>query len=407
MAHPSKTICPLPFSSISYSMTGEMGPCTQCNKLTEYQNIEDYWKHPNVIQLQNDMKAGIRNAACNECYNREDAGAWNTRQWMLEQRPDFNYDDEPKLRLLWLRFSNICNYKCIDCNPTTSSLIFQEMLKRGAVDPERDGVIYSGGDEKHLLEQVKKHVKHIDMIAFSGGEPLLHWQHWDALEYIVSQGIYPEIRYFTNLSILSYRKKSLIELWSHFPKVTANVGFDAWGDGCNYFRGNMSFEKTVANCDAVMEALPQTEIIVTVTFTWLNAINAIDMILWFMENRPNFTISPNQVIHRYLDLRTAPYEKKRQIERAILKVLNHTHVRNDRNMHKFYSGMISLMFSNDFSSEFPAALKWLRDMDNWRKTDFREVFPEHQDIKYEDYDVDELDTASEHLIMNYLPVGDQ
>ena len=379
MAYKSPTICPLPFSSVSYSMTGQMGPCTNCYSLTDYQTIEEYWKSPELKQLQKDMKEGKRNKNCHECYMREDADAWNTRQYLEKEMPDFNFEEEPKVKMLWLRFSNLCNYRCLDCNPTTSSLIFNDFIKRGVLEGE--AVVHSGGSETDLLDQVKKHVGYLEQISFSGGEPLLHWQHYEVLEYMIEKNILTTVKYFTNLSILNYRKKSLVELWSKFPSISANVGFDAMGDGCNYFRGNMSFDKTIDNINTVRANVPQCEITIVVTFTWLNAINACKMILWFLNNHPELNVAPNQVLHRYLDMRVAPQWKKEQIKKAFEEVIQHPRIKNNLDQKKAYEGLIKMMYSADYSDRWVDSISWLRDMDKWRSMNFQEAFPEHLDIE--------------------------
>ena len=390
MKHKSPTICPMPFSSISYSMTGRMGPCTACD-LTQYKTVNDYWKSDELRKLRSDMLNGIRNPVCNECYRREDIGAWNMREYQVGANPDFNYDlDDATIRQIWFRFSNVCNYMCIDCNGETSTLIAKEEVARG-LRPKDQILFVPGNDPNAALEQAKEHVHTLKEINFSGGEPLTHWQHWDMLNYMISKNARPIIGYFSNLSFLDYKGQSITDLWNNFDSVGVHVGFDAMGPGCNYFRRNMSWEGTLENIARIRKESPHVEITLTTTFTWLNAINAVDMLFWFYKHLRSLKVTINLVVHKHLDMRVAPEFKKRQIDEALRKLLTLTNPNFDVPM---VESLLNYLWGGDYSDNFPDALRWLKSQDMWRKQDFRESFPEHLDIHYEDY-LPELQTKTE------------
>jgi hypothetical protein len=116
----------------------------------------------------------------------------------------------------------------------------------------------------------------------------------------------------------------------------------------------------------------------------MTALNAVKMIHWFSEHFPKLEIAFNLVIHQHLNMQLAPEYKKKQIEKALesLLTIDQTNYIFDR---KMVTGYISYLWEKDKSNEFAQALKWVKEMDDWRGHDFRNVFPEHQDIKYEDY----------------------
>lgn len=379
----TSTICPMPFNSISYSMVGEIGPCTNCS-LTNYSSIPQYWNSKEVIQLRTDMMNGVRNPACNECYSREDVGAWNTRQSLLERVTDYDWAkiENPTIEQLWFRFSNLCNYMCLDCHETTSSLIRKEDMDRGLFDKTKPIVVYPGNDPNLALKEAKEHVHTIKTISFSGGEPLVHWQMYDMLNHMIDNNVKPSLGYYTNLSRLENKGQRLTDLWNHFDKVRIYVGFDAMGDGCDYFRKKMSFDGTIENINTVRRESPHVSICVVVTFTWVNAINAVNMIHWFNKTYPSQEITMNLVLHDHLDMRNAPEFKKKQIEASIRTLFDIKYPYFNTEM---IDGLINYLWGADESHKFPEALKWIKDLDEWRKQDFRIAFPEHQDIKYEDY----------------------
>lgn len=379
----NNAICPVPFYSVSYNTTGVMGPCTHCD-LTEFKSINDYWGSEELKKLRTDMLSGIRNPACSLCHSREDAGAVTLRTHALEKNKDFDYKiDNNVITQLLSRFSNICNFMCLDCNSTASSLIFKEEVDKGIKTKEYP-IIYSGQDPDLLLEQMKEHIHTVENLSFSGGEPTIHPQHWDLLNYMVDNNLKPNLNYFTNFSKLVYKGQDIVDLWNHFPNIRVHVGFDAMEEAGDYFRYKMNWNQTIENVKRVNLEAPHVKLVVTVTFTWMTALNAVKMIHWFSENFPKLEIAFNLVIHQHLNMQLAPEYKKKQIEKALesLLTIDQTNYLFDR---KMVTGYISYLWEKDKSNEFAQALKWVKEMDDWRGHDFRNVFPEHQDIKYEDY----------------------
>ena len=367
-------ICPLPFKSISYNITGIVGPCTSCD-LTQYKSINDYWQSNELKQLRTDMLNGIRNPACNTCYLREDAGAWTMRKHLVEVTTDFDYTNKnPVLEQALLRFSNVCNYMCLDCNSNTSSLIYKEEIKRGLRAGESP-ILFAGNDPDILINQLKEHVHTLKTVNFSGGEPLVQWQHWEMIKYMVEQNVSPAVTYYTNLSKLYYKKQYLIDYLNHFKNVEMVVGFDAMGDGCDYFRRGMDFYETIENIQTVRKEAPHVKLDIVTTFTWLNAINAVGMIEWIYRNLPGQAVSMNLVLHEHLDMRVAPQFKKNQIDKALKRLLDIPSIQSE-----MVEGLINYLWSEDQSFKFNDSLKWLKGIDDWRKQDFRKVFPEHKDI---------------------------
>lgn len=388
------TICPLPFKALSYNMLGDMGPCTNCN-LVKHKSITEYWNSKELKQLRNDMLNGIRNPVCNECYRREDSKSWNMREYLNEALPNFVFTDDASITDLHVKFSNICNYMCIDCNFSSSSLIWKEDVDRGLRDyyklfnddnsvKKKSLVVYPENDENAVLNQIKPIIDNIDKIAFSGGDPLYHWQQYDLLQHMVDNKIFPELHYYTNLSRLVYKNYNLIELWKNFPSLHIMTGFDAMGDGCDYFRKNMNFDETVTNMRAVKDNVKNSNTVVVVTFTWVNAINACDMVEWFVNNHPDFTITYNIVIHDHLDMRIAPKHKKEQIQKSLDKLVALSKTTSQWNVDMVH-GLSNYMWQEDWSDRFPNALQWIKDLDTHRKQDFRVAFKEHSDIDYSDY----------------------
>ena len=367
----NKTICPFPFEQVSYAMDGRIGPCTNCTVIENFTSLEEYWNSDSLQKLREDMFNGIRNPICKECHEREDAGAWNFREYLVESNPDYEYNiEDPSVKTILFRFSNLCNFRCIDCVWNTSSSIYAEEMRRGNLE-KQNPIIYPGGDASLALEEAKKHYKTFQNIGFSGGEPLLHWQMWDMLNFLIENKRYPSLSYYTNGSKLEFKKQKITDLWKQFKNVELHIGFDAIDDGCGYVRRNMKWEKTINNMKTILSECPHVKITITTTFMWLNTINAIRMLEWFNENFPNLKATINYVIHEHLDIRIAPKELKQDMINNLQRLysLNNT----DNHM---VDNLINYIQSKDLSHKWESSLEWVKKEDEWNNDSFLMAFPE-------------------------------
>jgi len=379
------TICPAAFNTVSVSMLDYVSPCTASEVIKGFTNYTDYWEGEPLRKLREDMVNGVRNDICKDCNRKLDTNAWNLRDYLQKQNPDMEYDlDSPVIENLFLRFSSACNYKCRNCIGSTSHLIRRENISLGLMPADANIIEIPGDSDSHLLDETKKVVSTVKNINFSGGDPLVHWQHWDMLQYLVDNNIKPELGYYTNLSILSRKKQSLIDLWNNFDKVSCVIGFDGIGAGGDYMRQGMSWDNTLANMDEVQAKAPHVQLQPVATLTWLNTINAVKMIKWFISNRKEY-VGLNLVLHDLLDLQVAPREIKLKIEKSLLELK----ILMPKN--EMVDGMINYMWAEDKSHLFENAVNWLDKSDSYRKVYFREAYPEFADVpvfnKPEDIDI--------------------
>lgn len=149
-----------------------------------------------------------------------------------------------KIQFLDFRNNNLCNMKCRSCGPGFST---------------------SWASEAKLTE-IKLHdpvpVNTVDLTAckkvyFAGGEPLLNPQHYEVLDSLIAQGSDPVLMYSTNLSVLSYKDRSVKDLWPQFSKINVHASIDAVGPYAEVVRSgtvwndieqNLSWVRTQANC---------------------------------------------------------------------------------------------------------------------------------------------------------------
>lgn len=307
------SFCPESFNQLQIDSTGEYKICClsvyshdRGNALDQNNNIMNIATHSlsaamnsethksHRLELSNNLKP----QRCVNCYDSEDStrgyefankvksiNGISKRQGILlrsaKQLPYINvkdaYDataedgsidtDNTKLINLDLRFSNLCNLKCIMCDPGHSSLWYEDWDKlarthtllnsdgrsledyRTGIDPTTGKSQFWKGKYKvynltpdshgklsiedhqrwwesprwwNQFEEASKTLKHI---YFTGGEPLLVPSMIECLDRLINNGYAKDIilQYDTNLTVIN---KSVIEKWKHFKNVMLCISVD-------------------------------------------------------------------------------------------------------------------------------------------------------------------------------------
>ena len=187
----------------------------------------------NKVRL--DMMKDIENPVCRICYHQEKLLAGSQR---LEKNNSYHLNKDNKkqsllkntdkrtgklkslqIEYLDIRFSNLCNFKCRDCNhyfssswwdeakklnePWNSSLYDFKKYNKDTLPKVIDADEYGGLMEK--IDPILKS-KNLKFIYFAGGEPLITENHYKVLERLIELKKKPSLWYNTNFSTLSYKK---------------------------------------------------------------------------------------------------------------------------------------------------------------------------------------------------------
>tara|TARA_B100000085_G_scaffold285610_1_gene322476 strand:+ start:335 stop:1564 length:1230 start_codon:yes stop_codon:yes gene_type:complete len=258
----SKYRCTQPFSHLHVKPRGVVTPCC----LYDWTK-NDSWKRDNSSyglkiqkgidnilhsdewrKIQDKSNNNIKEAGCWNCYFREEAGSTSRRMWMNERHPDG--DKEIKLINLELQLGAKCNLECRMCSSGNSNKLLKEdsMTYFGKLDKEwmRKTQEYSNWiyDEK-VWDDIKKHSKHLQVLQFAGGEPLLIQQQYDYLEWLAENNLDPIIQYITNatIGVDDYKKT----VWNNFSDVSFDFSIDGVGATGEYLRTGSVWEKQVEN----------------------------------------------------------------------------------------------------------------------------------------------------------------
>jgi radical SAM protein with 4Fe4S-binding SPASM domain len=304
----SKTICIYPWIHMYANPNGSVLPCCVADPhkhLGNVQNntIKEIWNGDKYKLMRQKMLAGERCEECSGCYRQEDNGIESIRQGknktyskymhlINNTNPDGSLD-EMNLRHFDIRWSNICNFKCRSCSSTYSSTWAQEDIANGHKKPVY--IIAGGSNNDQLYDQFIPHFSNIETFYFAGGEPLLTDKHYDILEHLISIGKTDvKLEYNTNLSILKYKSKSVIDLWKNFSNVHVHASIDSWGERAEFIREGTEWAVIENNIHTIRKEAPHVKLHTGSVISIFNVYTIPDFLDYLFKNKlfdPN-TYSP-------------------------------------------------------------------------------------------------------------------
>jgi organic radical activating enzyme len=349
----SKTFCILPFIHLYADPNGEMKPCCISGGFDEpiYLNkttIEDSFNSPQMKQLRKDMLDGKRNKVCDSCYKREDSTnnspriQYNDIIGKMWEIPNINndYTVPTDFQYVDVRFSNLCNFKCRMCFHTFSSNWYEDsIIARESYKPKSKVIKVSDT----IVDDLKPYLSKLKNIYFAGGEPLIMPEHFKILKYLhdnskidkYTKKIPISIHYNTNLSVIKYDEKSLIDLWKKFYKVLLSISCDGIGEVGEYqrtgfktktFENNLNILKKYATPTNVFNATKGLFYSFQYTTTIMNVYHIFDFIDYMLEK--NHITDSEQIDFYYAwapseySLSQLPIKEKEKIENFIKEKIN-------------------------------------------------------------------------------------
>ena len=279
----SKTFCTAPWVHAYYDSTGQRFPCSIMYlpppdedplNYDAQRSLEEWRNCDTQVQMRKDMLDGKVIRECGHCnvgfgeqrrVEKVYKDYWNSTytssidEIFDKTNPDGTTTFEP---ISFDYRTNIkCNFKCRMCTPFQSSAIYDEVINNNITDhigyynrndiEEIDWVSKKQYEDeildKEFLEAAQSG-RLVD-INFAGGEPLLLPIHWDVLDTLIENDSARnvEIRYQSNLSLISYRDKHLKDLVPKFRSCAFQASIDAGGAAGEYLRTGLNWNKWKRN----------------------------------------------------------------------------------------------------------------------------------------------------------------
>ncbi len=235
----------------------------QYNPLT----LDQWWNSDHVKQVRKNMLDGVAPPECEVCNNK----LLNTDVYRSYFNRLFGHKYEDVIEntsangsttlkpvSFDYRFSNLCNFKCRMCGDMLSSSWESEEKKFDMWDPrEKPWMVNEVKQQidKFTDTQIRKEFYdainegRLEEVYWVGGEPLMWEEHWQAMKMIKEKdlGRYVYARYNTNLSRISYRGTSLVDLLTSLRDWQVCASLDGTGKIGEYIRSGLSWPVWLEN----------------------------------------------------------------------------------------------------------------------------------------------------------------
>lgn len=178
-------------------------------------------------------------------------------------KPDGSIDSVPIF--LDIRFSNLCNSKCIQCEPQYSNLWYHDHMVLNNTDKFRVGpkeyTIRQEGnklvsdmirwhDDPRWWEQFERIKGKLRRVYITGGEPFVQPSHDELLDRLIASGLAQNVtlEYDTNLTAINNK---IIDKLNQFQEVRFSVSVDDTEDRYELVRFPCKWETLLKNLKSV------------------------------------------------------------------------------------------------------------------------------------------------------------
>tara|TARA_R100000988_G_C3986208_1_gene159894 strand:+ start:66 stop:1226 length:1161 start_codon:yes stop_codon:yes gene_type:complete len=373
----NKSLCPLPFAGAIVNTDGSVQCCSISQEYLGNVNKQSLQEilatSPKLKQIRRDMLDNKFPNNCRDCYLKEQHHKTtnfdniSNRLYhikILKDSPFKLYKDEHKFELqqMDLRWRNTCNFACVYCDPTFSSV----WAKFEGV-PDR--MTNKSMDETFSF--VKQNIKNLKTIYMAGGEPFLIKENLKIIDLIQKENPDLLLRINTNLSILTPKIYKQLQLLKNVHWI---VSAEATGKKFNYIRWPGNYQTLIQNIKKIQQ-LPHK---VSINMTWnlLCVSNIID----FIDEMLEMGIHPNQFI---MNCVRDPIEQSvrnitKQRRDNLMEIIKQKQSKINENFYLFkvYTEMLDVLNQPLLDTHKTALYNTLMDFDTKRKLNSKEVFPE-------------------------------
>lgn len=398
--------CPAPWTQLTVNQTGYLRPC--CWFSGKYQDstgkpvriqdtsLAEFW---NSDVLQENRKLFLTGKAvegCERCYKSEARGGISRRQHYFNLVPNFEdlieSKDKPTLLGIDLRHSNLCNQKCITCDPYHSSKWRKEMVTNRPDSFSSflqsklhlSNAFSTNFDVSNLIEDFEIVAPNLREVYLTGGETTLN-QDFVTLLKRLSRGRLNNhsepltIRFNTNASFFNEEfYGSLVSIPN--VKVKAQLSIDATGTANDYLRFPTKFEE-IESTIRKLSKLPKDvfKIEITPVVSALNILSISDMFKWRKKSlEPLFGLPP------YIALSNFVYEPENMQLTILSKIAKAKAIESlqesydllaYRSERKCLEGILHELKHSSQVIGLNSLRRELSYLDSIRGTDHRESFP--------------------------------
>lgn len=325
--YPFDTFCTVPFSMLTVGQDLTAEPCCKyAAKIgsIEHDSLIDVFNSPLMLELRNDIKQGVKHRHCSVCWDDEAKGTTSLRMHFLNKNIvdcDQEWVDQPAIRDLTIAPSNLCNFKCRICKPSSSSSIASEEIKfsKDSIriqELKKYNSLYNR-PTSGIHKKIHQIVDHLKFFHILGGEPF-KWKELETLvDHVISSGYAKDIQieFNTNGSVFP---KTIFNKLLNFQSVEILISIDDIGKRFELQRGG-KWDQILENIVQFKNQKSNTvKISIAPTVNIQNLLyldqlvdfcsaNELDIVWWFLEGPDYLSIdcvtlaTKNAVYNKYIN----------------------------------------------------------------------------------------------------------
>lgn len=201
--------------------------------------------HPEALKMRERMLAGEAPIGCRRCVADEKAGIRSKRlrsEHLFErmEKPLRPESELSSLTHLEYNLGNLCNLKCLTCNPRDSSAWSRDARVAGYEEVPMD---------RPDLEMLRPHLPYIKRIDLLGGETFLAKELNRTLELLVSEGKPEEVFLAVTTNVTIFPSEKTRRLIEKFKSVEITCSIDAYGERNEFIRHPSNWKSLRENMD--------------------------------------------------------------------------------------------------------------------------------------------------------------
>ena len=201
------------------------------------QPISEIFQSQKFIKIYDDIRNNVPTDYCSGCDQIESTAPGSSQRSAFNDQ--FPNPDSRHLRLVDVRWSNVCNLTCRYCNVNDSSE--WRRLHNLPIETVNKDYIES------LFEEIEQNVDTVDNLYLLGGEPLLQKHNIRLLDTVKPT---TKIDLLTNLSV-KLDNNLVYQKLKNFPNVLWNLSFDNIGERFEYVRQGAVWDVFLQNLDTL------------------------------------------------------------------------------------------------------------------------------------------------------------
>jgi len=244
-----------------YSIDTGLGMWRICPR-QQYQPLESgeiqFNNHAPLQELRKALVAGEKHPACNDCWQSEASGGDKSYRKVFESDiwPERGTSAIKTMGPKWveIKFSNLCNIKCLTCHSICSSLWEEDVGFSDTALSWMNRDIDPKETRQQYFKWIKDNYNDIQSIQLFGGEPVIHEDFYPLLDLILNapkDATKKQISYSTNgywpAKFKTKHYEYLERLFNAGHTVFVRFSIDGVGEQGEYVRTNFNWDNFQIN----------------------------------------------------------------------------------------------------------------------------------------------------------------